>query len=338
MNDATATTGVEREPVFEKLLDRLSQGIILVDRDLNVAYANPAVERMLDADLVGAPLQDPSPDIPLRAFAQKLFDEPAPPVDRLVARDGRTFTLEGIGAGHSTVILTLADVTDTEARRHADRRFVENAAHELRTPLAVIVSTIDVLESGAKDTPARDKFLANIRVQSERLTRLALSLLVLARLQAGLENPSAEIVPVTPLLEEIAAGMAAAPGVDVVVDAPDDVAAIADGELLFRVLDNLATNAGRHTAEGSVTLRARSVANDARIEVVDTGAGIEAEDLKRVFDRFYQAGEGVKQGFGLGLAIAREAVQAMGGTLTLDSTPGVGTRACVRLPGARIVT
>jgi signal transduction histidine kinase len=227
-------------------------------------------------------------------------------------------------------------VTDLERTRRSEHHFVENAAHELRTPLTAIVSVVDVLDRGAKDVPeVRDRFLAHIRAHSERLSRLATSLLILARIQTGQEQPRLELVPVEPLLNEVAAGLHTAEDVTVDVVAADDVAALADRDLLFEALENVGGNATKHTQKGEIVFEARDLGASVEIEVRDTGSGMEREDAAHAFDRFYRGRNG--DGFGLGLAIADEAIRALGGTITLDSHPNVGTRVRVRLPRARLV-
>ena len=327
------------EPGAGGILEQLPQGVVLVDRDLVVEYANRAAERLLGGTPKrGDPLPDPWPDFPLRTLAERLYGSSPPTVGSLVHTRDRTLWVVGVppsGMGHA--ILTIDDVTDRERTRQSERRFAENAAHELRTPLTAIVSVIDVLESGAKEVPeVRDRFLAHLRAHSERLSRLATSLLILARVQTRQERPRLELVPVEPLLEEVAAGLVTAEGVVVEVDAPDHIAALADRDLLYQALENVAANASKHTQKGEIVFEARDLGRTVEIGVRDTGTGMGREDAARAFNRFYRGSEGA--GFGLGLAIADEAVQALGGTITLDSKPAVGTHVRLRVPRAQIVS
>src|SRR5438093_133824 len=188
-----------------------------------------------------------------------LFRSNPPAGGTLVETDHRFFWVEGVPASTGeTAILIVDDVTERERARQSEREFVENAAHELRTPLAAIVSVMDVLESGAKDVPeARDRFLKHIRVHSEKLSRLARSLLVLARLQTGVEQPRLTVVPVRPLLEEIAGRLDAPGGVEVSVRAPEQTGALADRDLLHRAIANVAENSAKHTRTGEIVLEAR---------------------------------------------------------------------------------
>ncbi|MGH3014927.1 MAG: sensor histidine kinase, partial [Gaiellaceae bacterium] len=258
---------------------------------------------------------------------------------RVVVDEDATIALVGVpaGPGTQTAILVLADVSERERRERAEREFVTNAAHELRTPLAAIASAVEVLQSGAKEERAeRDRFLASIERQSARLGRLAHTLLTLARAQTRPDEAMREVVPVRPLLDEVAAGLALRPGVEVRVESPRGLAVLGDRDLLQQALGNLAGNAAKHTEQGSVELSARPLPNGAVVlEVRDTGPGMDTVEQERAFERFYQGSEPRSEGFGLGLAIVRQAVRSLGGTVELESAPGQGTTARIVLDGAR---
>ena len=311
----------------ERVLMRLPQGVVLVDSRLLIDYANPAAERLLGVGSPGDPLPDPWRDFSLRDLAASLFGPNPPAGGTLVETDHRFFWVEGVPASTGeTAILIVDDVTERERARQSEREFVENAAHELRTPLAAIVSVMDVLESGAKDVPeARDRFLKHIRVHSEKLSRLARSLLVLARLQTGVEQPRLSVVPIRPLLEEIAGRLDPARDVEVSVRSSEQTA-------------NVAENSAKHTRTGEIVLEARENGTTTEIEIRDTGPGMTDEEQARAFHRFYRSSNGSNDGFGLGLAIAEEAVRAIEGTIELESEPGAGTQVRVVVPSAKIIS
>ena len=324
----------------ERVLAQLPQGVVLVDQKLLIDYANPAAERLLGAGSPGESLPEPWPDFSLRELAERLFEPDPPTGGRLVESDYQFFWVEGLPpTATETAILIVEDVTERERARRSEREFVENAAHELRTPLAAIVSVMDVLEGGAKDIPeARDRFLKHIRVHSEKLSRLARSLLVLARLQTGVEQPRLSVVPIRPLLEEIAGRLDPARDVEVSVRSSEQTGAIADRDLLHRALANVAENSAKHTRTGEIVLEARENGTTTEIEIRDTGPGMTDEEQARAFHRFYRSSNGSNDGFGLGLAIAEEAVRAIEGTIELESEPGEGTRVRVAVPNAKIIS
>src|SRR5204862_2107056 len=279
---------------FERVLTQLPQGVVLVDSKLVIEYANPAAGKLLGVGAAGIPLPDPWPDFSLRDLAASLFGPRPPTGGALVKTDQRFLWIEGLPPSKAeNAILIVEDVTERERARRSEREFVENAAHELRTPLAAIVSVMDVLESGAKDIPeARDRFLKHIRAHSERLSRLARSLLVLARLQTGAEQPRLTVVQVRPLLEEIAGRLDPADGVEVSVRSSAAIGALADRELLERAIGNVAENSAKHTGTGEIVLEARQQGAITEVEISDTGPGMSGEERARAFQRVYRSSTG----------------------------------------------
>jgi signal transduction histidine kinase/HAMP domain-containing protein len=330
---------VERDRL-RMLLERLHEGVVTIDQDLIVHFANAEARRLLGGRLAeGDPLPEPWHGFALRDFAQLLFEQRALPVQVHVTPDEEhAYGVVGIPAQPETewALLVIDDLTEQERRELAEREFVSNAAHELRTPLTTIIGAVEVLQSGAKDDPdERDRFLGHIEREAGRLARLARAMLTLARAHSGQEQPRVEPVELEPLLREIADGLRPRSGVAIEVDCPDGLAAHVNRDLLEQALRNVAENAAKHTARGHVVLRARIAGTTVALEVEDSGPGMSAEVQRHVFDRFYR-GERDADGFGLGLAIVRESVRTLGGRIELDSSPGEGTCFRVVLEGAWI--
>jgi two-component system phosphate regulon sensor histidine kinase PhoR len=322
------------------LLERLHEGVVTVDRRLTVQFANGEARRLLGSRLhEGEPLPDPWPGVSLRAVAEGLFQPDAQLVqERLAADDERAIALAGIpAAAGETALLVLEDLSEAERRELSEREFVANAAHELRTPLTTIVGAVEVLQSGAKENPVeRDRFLDHIERESGRLARLAHALLVLARAQTRSERVRLEHVELAPLLFELAQGLSPRDGVQVEVECSPGLAVRANGDLLEQALRNLAENATKHTASGRIVLRGVDLRRGGvRVEVEDTGPGIPPETQRHVFERFYRGEARDSAGFGLGLAIVRQAVAALDGRIELDSAPGAGTRVGIVLRASR---
>ena len=253
--------------------------------------------------------------------------------------DDRVYDLSGIpsGRGLDEAIIVLADVSSRERRERAEREFVANAAHELGTPLTAIQSSLEALEAGAKsDAAERDVFLDLIGRQTSRLTRLRRALLALARAQTQAEAVRLQPVPLTELFERVADELQPVAGdVTVEVRADAGACALAHPELLEHVLLNLAENVLVHANAGRVDLVAKRGSDETiTIEVRDDGIGI-AGDRERLFDRFYRGEEG--GGFGLGLAIVRDAVRALDGAVSVESPPGAGTSFRITLAAAQTV-
>jgi two-component system phosphate regulon sensor histidine kinase PhoR len=234
-------------------------------------------------------------------------------------------------------MVVLDDLTEQERRELAEREFVSNAAHELRTPLTTIIGAVEVLQSGAKEDPLeRDRFLGHIEREAARLARLARALLTLARAHAGQERPRREPVQLSPLLSEVAADLRPRDGVAVEVDCAPGIAASVNRDLLEQALRNLGENAVNHTADGRVVLRSYAAGRTIYVEVEDTGVGMTADTQQHVFDRFFRGQGRDAEGFGLGLAIVRQAVRSLDGRIELDSAPGKGTRVRIVLERARV--
>jgi PAS domain S-box-containing protein len=331
-----------RHAYLETVVQHMPAGVVIADavtgevtmtneRAREIAGVEPA--RRLSTGL--APLE--------RALGGETINSERVTIERA---DGRRAVLEVNAApihGPEDEVIAAAvvfqDVSAAEARRRASVEFVANAAHELRTPLAAIVSGVEVLESGAKEIPAeRDRFLVHIDREAQRLVRLTRALLLLARIQSGVEEARAEVIELAPLLASVAEGLRPAAGVKVVVRCPSNAASIANRGLLEQALTSIATNAARYTETGRITLSVAQPNGRVRIRVRDTGQGMSPADLARAGERFFRGDDpATAGGFGLGLAITSEAVQAMGGRLVLASERGKGTTADIELPAATLV-
>jgi signal transduction histidine kinase/HAMP domain-containing protein len=324
------------------LLERLHQGVVTVDRELRVEFANAEARWLLGQQALdrGDSLPEPWAGFSLRDFSTDLFEPHAPISEaRVEVGDEHAYSVVGVPARSSDqrAILVLADVSARERRERAEREFVANAAHELRTPLTTIRGAVDALQSGAKDVPHdRERFLDHIDRESARLSRLAHALLALARAQTGQEALQREPVELRDLLEEVVTGVHTQPGVDLRVLCPPGLVIVTDRDLAEQALFNLVQNSANQTDEGRIVIRAVDDGGAVQIEVEDTGPGIAPEERDRVFDRFYRGNGRSPHGFGLGLAIVRQAVRALSGTVEIESAPGVGTTARITLPATAV--
>jgi two-component system sensor histidine kinase VicK len=321
-----------------RLLEQLHEGVVAVDATLGVQFANRAAREIVGRDVLaqGLRLPDVWQEVPLGELARGLFRADAQIAQARADADDRTISIAGVPAGGSELaVLVLTDVTEQERRERAEREFVANASHELRTPVSAIVGAVDALQSGAKDDPAdRERFIALVERQAGRLSRLIHSLLLLARAQTQQGELQLETVRVRPLLESVAAVAEAPEGAAVRVDCPAELAVLAQPDLADQVLANLVANALKHAPAGEVRLSGRREGPNVVLEVRDDGGGMSAETRQRVFDRFFSGREGRRDGFGLGLAIVRDAVRALGGSVELQSSPGGGTLVRVVLAAA----
>jgi PAS domain S-box-containing protein len=228
-------------------------------------------------------------------------------------------------------VATFHDLTRRDDSERAQRDFITNAAHELQSPLAAIVSASDVLQAGAKETADRDLFLGHIEREARRLTHLVRAMLMLTRAQTAAEELRTEVVELEPLLREIADGLEPGEDVTVEVSCPPSLAVLSNADLVRHAVENLGRNAAKFTSRGKVRLEAGAIDGAVEIVVTDTGPGIPSELRARVFERFYQGTAG--DGFGLGLAIVHNIADAIGGEVSIDDSDS-GTVIRLRLPAA----
>jgi two-component system OmpR family sensor kinase len=221
----------------------------------------------------------------------------------------------------------------------AQKRFVADAAHELRSPLANLRGTIEVTLRRPRSPEEYQESLAIAVAEIERLSRLTNDLLVLSRADAGqLMCRPAPCDAVAIAADAIAASAERATErrIDVDLAAPGCLPIVADADRLRQVVDNLLDNGLRHAPEGTtLTVSAEARNGDLVLAVRDRGPGLTAEQQRRVFDRFFRADESRARGsggLGLGLSIAKAIVEAHHGTLTVESTPGAGSTFVVTLP------
>ena len=228
---------------------------------------------------------------------------------------------------------------ELQAAETTRRRFFQDAAHELRTPLAVIDATTSAVLDGVY--PHDDRHLETIRAQSRLLGRIVDDLRTVSLADAGTLPLRRERVDVEPLLAAVARDMgprATAAAITVTTQAGGAPTVTADPDRVRQALAALVDNALRHTPRGGwLRLEARAEGAWAVLAVADSGPGVAEADLPHVFDRFYQADEARDRTTGtsgLGLAIVRALVEAQGGTVTAGNEPGAGARFEVRLPVA----
>jgi two-component system sensor histidine kinase VicK len=314
---------------LEAIFDGLTDAVMVVDDEGPVRFSNGAAGELLDR---GRPPEAMLPQL-ARAAAVGFAAHPALRIgDRAYAMQARALPDE------RAVLAVVRDRTEEMRREFAEADFVSNAAHELRNPLAGISGAIEVLQSGAKDDPkARDHFLSRLAEDAERMSRLTQALLTLARVES-LGAGETEVVDVPIAIRDVVAAVEPPKHVELVVESEPDLTAKGDPTLLRQVMIGLLTNAFKNTPPpGAVTVRGRHDGEtDVILEVIDTGTGIPAAEIERVFERFYRRSESRKQeGFGLGLAIARRMVDVMGGEIGATSVQGQGSTFWVRLPVAQ---
>jgi two-component system phosphate regulon sensor histidine kinase PhoR len=235
-------------------------------------------------------------------------------------------------------LLALQDLSELQRLGRARRDFVANISHELRTPLASIRLLVDTLQAGAlADAAVALEMLFKINVEVDALSQLARELLDLSLIESGQMPLKLEPTDLRDLAQaqiERFSPQAQQKKLALIVDILPGTRALADGEMIGRVLSNLLHNACKFTpAGGQISVGARVEGDNAIVSVTDTGPGIPRQDLTRVFERFYKVDRARGQsGTGLGLAIARHIVEGHGGRIWAESEPGHGAAFRFTLP------
>lgn len=216
--------------------------------------------------------------------------------------------------------------------------FLSNVSHELRTPLTVIQTNLDIVRESLDETVASQlKWLDNIQEESTCMKNLVNSLLFLARADCNQHVPKKSFFPVDIIISEALApfeAVAKQKNLSLQVQTIPGIEGYGDEAQLKQVLAILLDNGCRHTAPGGkITVALTKASSKTKITVTDSGEGIAAEHLERIFDRFYQVDESRNKGnSGLGLAIAKWIIENHGGSITVSSTPRVGTVFTILLP------
>ncbi len=256
--------------------------------------------------------------------------------------------LLGMSQAQLDLVAARSEVATQSARAERSdqsrRELIVNASHELRTPIASIRGHVESLldpHGGEPSAEETRRYLEIVQKEAERLGSLVDDLLAVARAEAGELKLDVRPVDLGPIVEHVAGALGPIARRDRKVTlttaiAEDVPAAIADPDRLSQVLVNLVRNAINYTLEGGIVSLELAAGDPTSVvlAVADTGVGIPAEELDRIFDRLYRVDASRSRatgGFGLGLAISKDLVQAMGGTIEVASEPGSGSRFTVRL-------
>lgn len=330
----------------ETILAGMAEGVLAVDENLKVTFCNeafaqafrtrrPLPERRPLYEVVREPL--------LREILSEVLTRGAPARRRvhLPSAEGRWFEVNALPL-EAGAIVVLHDVTEALRQEQARKDFVANVSHELRTPLAAIRGYAETLLDGALEDPGINrKFIEVIQAHAIRLNNIASDLLVLSELDAQPAPAPPATVPLSEVIESAmrAVEPAAALG-DVSLQAGNQSSAVVMGNRLRleQIFVNLLDNAVKFNRPGgSVTVEYTAGPSFVEVSIRDTGIGIPSEDLKRIFDRFYRVDKARSRrvgGTGLGLSIVKESLAQMGGTISVESQLGSGTKFTVRMKGA----
>ena len=352
-NKQISELGVERDRLAA-VLNQMTDGVLIADSEGRIALSNPAARRLFE-------IQEPAG----RTVAQVIrshqliavwrrCEETHTMQSEAVEIPGRHQFLQLIAVPDehgSGSLLLVQDLTRIRRLETVRRDFVSNISHELRTPLASLRALTETLQDGAlADRQAAPQFLDQMVKEVDALTQMTQELLDLSRIESGQVELALARTAARDLLDSAAARMqvqAERGGVGLRVECPEDLPELwADPVRLEQVLVNLIHNAVKFTppggqvvlsAEASLASPPHQEGGDAervvRFSVRDSGRGIPADDVPRIFERFYKADRSrSSQGSGMGLAIAKHIIEAHGGQIRVSSQEGKGSTFSFSLP------
>ena len=335
----------------ETILSGLTAGILVVDADGMLQYANPTACEMLGFELdeseyrltplaskVGifeineAVTISASTGETVRRIVE-IFDQ-----HRHFEVIARGLPPEDSGLGRSVAIIT--ERTEEIRQGVAMREFVANASHELRTPIASIQASVETLKLGEQLPPeVTEQFLDRIDDGAHRMAALVTELMDLTLLETGRTILRKSTVSPSDLVNAVIeshGSVGAEPLYQIDVEIEDDIPGISvDSQKIERALGNIFANAQKFTPSGGhISISCRTDGDHVVFEVSDTGEGIDQEELPQIFERFYKShrSTGDRSGFGLGLAITKNIVELHDGSAEVVSSLGEGTTVYVKLP------
>ena len=311
------------------VLEQLTDGVIIVDANGLIQFANPAAQRLFEiSDALGHSVTEVVRNHQL-VDAWRRCQQTNEMQSESVELPARRQFLQIIAIPDthaSGSLLLVQDLTRVRKLETVRRDFISNISHELRTPLASLKALTETLQSGALSDPeAGPRFLSRINAEVDALTQMAQELLDLSRIESGqVELILAPLAPKS-LITSAAERMrmqAERAGLKLLIKCEDGLPNIrADKSRLEQVLVNLLHNAVKFTKPGGeIVLEAESANGGVRFAVRDTGVGIPAESLSRIFERFYRVDKSrTGSGTGLGLSISKHIIEAHGGKIWAES-------------------
>lgn len=325
---------------LDAVIDAPSHVLVVLDQNGLITQANARALEMMGNTAIGrttieATRSHEVDEVVQNTLRSRVLEE------RPVTWNARPYLARVVPITNGGAVLSLEDQTERRRLEHVRRDFVANVSHELRTPLAALRLLVETLLNGALAEPELGPRMLNQMLgEVDSMTQLAQELLDLSMIESG----QLPMQVARANLREIVAEqilhyepMAQQKQLQLKDDVPAELIAEVDRKMIGRVLGNLIHNAIKFTLDrGHITVGAGRDGDQIKVWVADSGGGIPAEDLPRIFERFYKVDRARgKSGTGLGLAIARHVVEAHGGRIWAESVEGQGTTFYFTLPTAK---
>ena len=344
----TITRLAEERAQAEAILASMVDGVLVTDMQGTVLLMNRSAEQiagMTESTVVGRPLADTDFPADLSTLLDTLRENGIPVTHEMTFTQPEERVVEvhmapvDVEERHLGIVIVLYDITTQRKLEIIRRDFVANVSHELRTPVASIRAMAESLHATNADDPQTTmEFLGTIIEESERLTALLNDLLQLSRIESGRHLITPGPIDLCAIIRQVAAQLMvplSAKRQQLHLELPAAIIVLADRNALVQILLNLLDNARKYTPEGGVITVQADADTMAHLRITDTGFGIPAEDLDRIYERFYRVDKARSReqgGTGLGLSIVKHLVEMHEGRITVRSEVGVGTTFTVLLP------
>ena len=323
-----------------RILESMREGVLVMDGEHRILLANPSLREMLllDSDVTGRSTIEVIRNAELQSMVEKALVTSDPlsgeiEVGGIKPRCLLVHASRLFGEPRALVLVPF-DVTEMRRLETVRRDFVANVSHELRTPVASVRSAAETLRMALEHDPKEaTQFIDIIERNGRRLGELINDLLDLSRIEAKEYRLKVEASDLRQLCEKTVSAFAeraSSRGMRLAVEIPDGFPPVAvDASAFDRILTNLVDNALKYCPDGAViSVSAREAATRIHVSVSDSGPGIDAKHLPRLFERFYRVDNGRSRdmgGTGLGLSIVKHLVEALGGEVSVESLPGKGS-------------
>jgi two-component system phosphate regulon sensor histidine kinase PhoR len=335
--------------LFEATMGGMREGLLAVDSDMRVVASNPAAYQLFtlsEETLQSRRLTELTRNPAIYgAFSEALKGEERSGIKvETHGPDRRVFDLRVVplttsdGRAVQGAIGVFFDITKLERLEHVRQEFLSNVSHELRTPLTAILAFVETLEVGGINQEDTQRFLSIIRRNATRMHGLIDDILELSAIEAGNIQVKREEVQLQYIVNDVITSLAAGASVhriELENMVAREVRVFADPRRLEQMLTNLIDNAIKFNRDGGRVIVSHENGSRDRICVEDTGEGIPAQHLQRLFERFYRVDRARSRelgGTGLGLAIVKHLARAHGGEVAVESRLGEGSRFAIELP------
>lgn len=338
---ATLQQRVDELQKFDTILHHIEEGVIILDEQMNILLANPAVRRAFgiwkDEDVTGKSIAEiiTHPDL-TELLAGRMNN--VSPHTEINFDDGRVLSAQFAAIPKIGLAITLQDISYLKQIDRLKNEFVSTVSHDLRSPLTAILGYIELLERVGPINETQREFIQRVQESVQSITLLVNDLMELGRIEAGLDSQKelTNLEDVVRYALENARDQIREKHLDAAMELPDEIPHLRGNPIRLRqLLDNLLGNAIKYTPEkGRIRIRVEVQNNQIIMQVKDTGSGIPPTDQLHVFEKFYRASNVPKGvgGSGLGLAIVKSIVSNHGGRIWVESVLGQGSTFTVVFP------